>query len=188
MGRTGRRSGADPQLPDPRHGRWTADGGCGSRRPLGEGYVEPATPPAVPYHILTQQLMALALQESGIGRRDWLTWIQRMPAFAGMPLDRIEGLVDWMLRSEILWEDHGILGMGRKGENTYGRRNFLELFSVFVSPPTFRCIAWSSRSRICGRTDLLREARRPSDPAAGWAGVDGESYRLAATTSLCRTH
>ncbi len=27
--------------------------------------------------------------------------------------------------------------MGREGEDTYGRRNFLELFSVFMSPPLF---------------------------------------------------
>lgn len=40
-----------------------------------------------------------------------------------------------MLKREILWEDTGILAMAREGEETYGRRHFLELFSVFMSPP-----------------------------------------------------
>jgi len=100
-------------------------------------YVEPILPPAEPYHILSQQLMALALQESGIGRRDWLGWIQSVPAFANMARERIEGLVEWMLKQAVLSEDEGILWLGRHGEDTFGRRNFLELFSVFMSPPLF---------------------------------------------------
>jgi ATP-dependent Lhr-like helicase len=35
------------------------------------GYIEPMTPPPQPWHILAQQLMALALQERGIGRQEW---------------------------------------------------------------------------------------------------------------------
>jgi ATP-dependent helicase Lhr and Lhr-like helicase len=36
------------------------------------GYVEPATPPPEPLHILAQQVLALAPQERGIGRADWM--------------------------------------------------------------------------------------------------------------------
>jgi ATP-dependent Lhr-like helicase len=46
-------------------------------------------------------------------------------------------LVQWMLQEQILWDDQGILWLGRAGEKTYGRRNFLDLFSVFTSPPLF---------------------------------------------------
>ena len=102
-----------------------------------EGYVEPTVPPATPYHILAQQLMALALQEGGIGRRDWPQWIAGVSASADLPHERIEKLVDWMVEEEILWDDAGILWLGQKGEETYGRRNFMELFSVFMSPPLF---------------------------------------------------
>lgn len=42
-----------------------------------------------------------------------------------------------MIREEILWSDHGILGLGRKGEEEFGSRNFLELYPVFGSPPLF---------------------------------------------------
>ena len=37
----------------------------------------------------------------------------------------------------MLWDDHGILRVGDRGEATYGRRNFMALFSVFTSPPLF---------------------------------------------------
>jgi ATP-dependent Lhr-like helicase len=42
-----------------------------------------------------------------------------------------------MLTQGMLWEEQGILGIGQKGEETYGRRHFLELLSVFLSPPLF---------------------------------------------------
>lgn len=103
----------------------------------GEGYVEPIEPPAEPYHILAQQLMALCLQERGIGRRTWLEWVHGVPAFRDMPAERIEQVVAWMLEQGLLWEEEGILGIGQRGEEAYGRKHFLELFSVFLSPPLF---------------------------------------------------
>jgi len=102
-----------------------------------ENFVEPIQPPPLPLHVLSQQLMALALQERGIGRKDWLEWVRGVPGFAAIPAEHIQRLVAWMLEREILWDDAGILAMGREGEETYGRRNFLELFSVFMSPPLF---------------------------------------------------
>lgn len=102
-----------------------------------DGFVEPIIPPSEPYHVLSQQLMALALQENGIGRHEWYDWISSVQGFADIPSERVEQLVAWMLEKEILWDDAGILWLGRKGEETYGRKNFLALFSVFMSPPLF---------------------------------------------------
>ena len=42
-----------------------------------------------------------------------------------------------MLENQILSEDQGMFWLGSKGEETYGRRNFMELLSVFTSPPLF---------------------------------------------------
>lgn len=102
-----------------------------------EGYFEPVKPPENPYHILAQQLMALALQERGVGRREWFDWIAGVRGFADIPPEQVDQVVAWMLENEILWDDSGILWLGREGEDTYGRKNFLELFSVFMSPPLF---------------------------------------------------
>jgi ATP-dependent Lhr-like helicase len=35
------------------------------------GYIEPVQPPPAPFHVLAQQIMALALQEGGVGRLTW---------------------------------------------------------------------------------------------------------------------
>lgn len=102
-----------------------------------EGYVEPIQPPPEPYHILAQQLMALVLQEHGVGRHTWLEWVADMPGFTGLSAQHIQEMVAWMLSHGILWEEQGMLGIGQKGEETYGRRHFLELLSVFLSPPLF---------------------------------------------------
>lgn len=102
-----------------------------------DGFVEPIEPPPLPYHVLAQQLMALVLQESGIGRLDWFDWIRGVPGFSSMYDERVAQMLSSMLDREILWDDSGILGMGQEGEETFGRRNFMELFSVFMSPPLF---------------------------------------------------
>lgn len=101
------------------------------------GFVEPITAPPKPYHIIAQQLMALALQEKGIGRRDWVGWIKNVVAFAGLTALDVEHLIEYMLTNQILSEDQDILWLGSKGEDAYGRRHFMELLSVFSSPPLF---------------------------------------------------
>jgi ATP-dependent Lhr-like helicase len=104
------------------------------------GFVEPIVPPPEPYHILSQQLMALALQESGIGRLDWFKWIEGVYGFSQLPKESIDELVRWMIETEILSDDAGLLWLGAKGEQTFGRQNFMELFSVFMTPPIFRIL------------------------------------------------
>ena len=46
---------------------------------------KPVEPPAEPYHILAQQLMALVLQERGIGRHTWFEWVASVPYAAAYP-------------------------------------------------------------------------------------------------------
>lgn len=104
------------------------------------GFVEPIVPPPEPYHILSHQLMALALQESGIGRLDWFKWIEGVYGFSQLPKESIDELVRWMIETEILSDDSGLLWLGTKGEQTFGRQNFMELFSVFMTPPIFRVL------------------------------------------------
>jgi ATP-dependent Lhr-like helicase len=49
-------------------------------------------------------------------------------------------MVQWMLSAEILWDEAGILGIGPEGEASYGRRHFMELLSVFLTPPVFQVL------------------------------------------------
>ncbi len=105
-----------------------------------EGYVEPVVPPAEPFHILAQQVLALTLQEGGIGRSRWREWVGTVPAFAAMTAEDIRSVLDYMVERTILFDEAGILSVGPEGERSFGYRNFMELFSVFTSPPS----SWSS--------------------------------------------
>ena len=103
-----------------------------------EGYVEPVIPPPLPLHIFAQQIMALALQEGGITGADWPRWLGRRPGLSDRAVDELATVVTYMTDTGILHEDQGLLGMGAEGERHFGRKHFLELLSVFVSPPLVR--------------------------------------------------
>jgi len=141
MGRTGRRDGTKSNCLFVA----TSDEGLLRATALldlwGRGYVEHVNAPPKPFHILAQQLMALILQERGIGRRAFVGWLAGVPAFTFMPSDQVKALVDHLILTGTLFEDAGILSFGPAGEAAYGRKNFLELLSVFTSPPLFRVLS-----------------------------------------------
>jgi len=146
MGRTGRRSGATRNCLFLTTSRTALVRGAGLIELWRSGYVEPIVPPPAPFHIFAQQLMALALQQGGVGRRTWREWIGRMPAFAKMTDEETESIVTHMLAQGLMNDDEGLLWFGKEGEAAFGRRNFMELLSVFQSPPLFTVRH--------GRTDL----------------------------------
>jgi len=102
-----------------------------------EGYVEPVRPPPKPYHVVAQQLMALSLQDSGVGPTTWAGWLEGLVRTARFCRDDCERLVAHMLDHRYLSQDQGILHIGAAAEERFGRRHLLELFSVFDAPPLF---------------------------------------------------
>ncbi|EHQ53311.1 Lhr-like helicase [Ectothiorhodospira sp. PHS-1] len=105
-----------------------------------QGYVEPVQPPAMPLHIHAQQIMALVLQEQGVIADDIPVWIGGMPGFAAINPRLRQRLLDGMIETGILHSDQGMLGIGRRGEQTFGHRHFMDLVSVFITPPTVRVL------------------------------------------------
>jgi ATP-dependent Lhr-like helicase len=101
------------------------------------GYVEPVQPPPAPYHIFAQQVMALVLQQRGIPRDEISRWLEGVSTFSEMSNERRDEILTWMLEHGILSLDGGVLSFGSEGEKLFGRKNFLEIFSVFLSPPLF---------------------------------------------------
>lgn len=138
LGRTGRRSGTSRNclfLATSENALLRA----GALLELWEaGFVEPVAPPARPLHLFAQQLMALSLQEGGIGVSDWQSWIGRLPAFGDEAEGVLERVVAYLLEHQIMYSDGIRLSFGDAGEDLYGRRHFLELVSVFTSDPVFK--------------------------------------------------
>lgn len=137
LGRTGRRIGAKPNC------LFLSTTEDAFLRALGllklweAGYVEPLWPPSKPYHVVAQQIMALALQEGGIGSATWPEWLGGFLETATVGQRDSTELVKFMVEAGFLADDGGLLWLGEKGETRFGRRNFLELFSIFNSPPMF---------------------------------------------------
>lgn len=102
-----------------------------------EGYVEPVVPPPEPFHVLAQQLMALCLQTGGVAPDQWREWVLRMPGFSGLDADDVERLEGFLLETEVLRSDQGLLWFGAEGEARYRHRNFLELMSLITDAPLF---------------------------------------------------
>jgi len=100
-----------------------------------EPFVEPIEPPPRPMHIYAQQVMALSLQEQGMIAQDIEKWVGAMPGFSAIAQDDKGQVLDYMLSTGVLHSDSGLFGIGRTGEKAFGQKNFMELFSVFTSPP-----------------------------------------------------
>lgn len=109
-----------------------------------KGYVEPIVAPRDPYHLFVQQLLALTLQTGGIRVDGWRDWLGMFPAFANLPSDEVARLIQHLIDSEILFSDGVLLSIGDEGEKRFGRRHFLELVSVFTSPPLFDVVHGSN--------------------------------------------
>ena len=102
-----------------------------------QGYVEPVHPPPFPAHLLAQQIMALTLQETKLGKGAWRGWLGDPHVFGEDVLGVSEDLLRFMLDKNILFSDQGLLSVGQEGEYQFGRYHFIELMSAFTSEPVF---------------------------------------------------
>jgi ATP-dependent Lhr-like helicase len=127
------------------------------------GFIEPAVPPPEPLHILAQQPLALALQQRGVGRGEWLGWVNVVPAFRRVDHPQVEQIVGWMLDRQIHWDEAGVLWLGHEGQDTYGRKNFLDLISVFTAPPLFTVLLGQRELSFVDESTLL--TRREDGPS-----------------------
>ena len=139
------------------------------------GYVEPIIPPPRPLHILAQQIMALALQEKGIGVHDWHRWIGRLPPFAEETEDVVQPILDHLLQRHILFSDGIRLSFGDKGQELYGRRHFLELISTFTSPPIFTVLHGRNELGTVDQITFLRQ--QPEQPIV--LALGGRSWEVS---------
>lgn len=101
------------------------------------GFVEPVDPPTYPVHLLAQQIMALTLQEPGLGRSTWRRWLGDPHVFGEEVDQEGDSILNFMIENETLFADGGQLGFANEGEAVFGRRHFLELMSAFTSEPVF---------------------------------------------------
>lgn len=105
------------------------------------GEVEPARAPAAPYHILAQQIMAVVLEHPGLTASELFRSLTAFCEAAALPHADMVSLLKHLIDQHYLFLDGPRIGIGRKSETELGRRHFLELVSVFTTPPFFKVMA-----------------------------------------------
>lgn len=137
LGRTGRRSGTTRNCLFLTTKEDAFVQAIGLARLWRDGFVEPIEPPAKPFPVLAQQIMALCLQQRDFGRHTWLEGLPTFLTSAGLAADEARAQLDFMLHAGFLVDTGGLLALGTEAEKAFGHKHYLALYSVFNSPPLF---------------------------------------------------
>ena len=98
----------------------------------------------------------------------------------------VRSLVDSMIASQILWSDQGILSFAPEGEAKYGRKNFMELLSVFTSPPLFQVMCGRKELGFVHESTFFNKQQQAVSPAARRSILEDDPSGLAASNRPCR--
>ncbi len=138
LGRTGRRNGARPNCTFFCLSPESLLQAVALLQLAQKGWIEDVRPASQAFHVLAHQVMALILQDGGVSRHRILPWVDVAWPFTGIGEMRFQELIDTMVARDILYEADGLLSLGARGEELYGRKNFFELYAVFTAPPMMR--------------------------------------------------
>lgn len=133
-----------------------------------EGYIEPIFPPPIPLQIAAQQLLALALQDRGIGEHTWTRWLGDPFVFGPETEALLPEITAFLISEGYLDDQGGVLGIGLQAEADFGRKHFLELLSVFTSPPVLSVRHGRNEIGLVPDESLLA---RPPGAGGGGAAV-----------------
>jgi ATP-dependent helicase Lhr and Lhr-like helicase len=110
-----------------------------------DGWIEPLQAPAEPVNLFGQQLLARVLAEGRVGRSSWPGALERVRAQTGLDAALPTRVLEHMLAQDILVEDAGVVAIGPAGEREYGRRNFMDVTSLFLTEPLLT-VRWGQRN------------------------------------------
>lgn len=132
MGRTGRRSGSRRNCLF----LTTSDEAfllaCAITTLWRDKYVEHVKPPPMPWHMVAQQMMALALEKPGTPAHEVVGMGRSQ--FPELAATTVAAVFEFMVAKGILLVSSGLTSMGHEGEKLYGRGHFLDLLTAFASP------------------------------------------------------
>ena len=140
MGRTGRRAGTTPNCTFLATDEDAVLQAAALLELHAEGYVEPAGPSSWAPHVLAHQLIALAMQERGVSKLEWWSWVEGCASFQAIDQATRVAIATHMVDTNILVAADERLMLGEVGERRYGARNFLELYAVFSTPSVLRVL------------------------------------------------
>lgn len=95
-----------------------------------DGWVEPVSPPPFPVHVMAQQTLCRVIERGAIP-------LPQVESF----LKEYEGLLTCLLDRGMLHDDGGLVSIGPESQRLWGKRNYMELLSVFDTPELYTVFA-----------------------------------------------
>ncbi len=108
-------------------------------------WVEPVRLDDRCWPVLVHQLLALTLAQGAVTPDEAWSLLHRVPDFSGIGEEEFDEVVRHMIAEDYLFADAGRLAMGDRAEKVYGRKNFMELYSVFSSPQSYLVVTPQGR-------------------------------------------
>lgn len=140
-----------------------------------QGYVEPVSSPALPYHLLVQQLFAM-LFEHGLELREssYLEAIGSIPGFSEMLEADWVALKEHLVLEGYLIQTGHFLTLGHKAERAFKGRGIADLCVSFDSPRFFSVFQGNT---FLGNVDPLSVTMKREGPVA--IALGGRSWLLS---------
>jgi ATP-dependent Lhr-like helicase len=174
MGRTGRRSGSKRNCWFLATSEMTLLTALAIASLWKSGYVEHVKAPAEPWHVVVQQLLALLLEHGALPEHELLG--RASVSFPEVPVEGIQEVMQSLCERSILWSNEGLIWFGPNGEKEFGRRNFMSLTSVFVSPPQFVILHGQAEVGFVSPVVLLPNPDQPTS-----ISLAGRAWRVVST-------
>ena len=102
------------------------------------GWVESVPTNNRVWSVLVHQILALSLQFGTISPEQCWQYLSVIPDFSGIARNEFESLIAHMVKENFLFLSQGLLSIGDRAEQVFGRRNFMEIYAVFSSPQLYK--------------------------------------------------
>lgn len=146
------------------------------------GYVEPVRPPALPFHVLAEQVLTVLLQRGGLAFSELSEALSRFVVASGLEMADFQELVQFLLQKNFVSQTDNLLWIGPQAEAHWGKKNFMELSAVFYAPPLYKVCHGAIEVGEVHQATFLRsresDCRDTDDYRLGTLVLGGRGWRV----------
>ena len=134
--------------------------------------VEPLHPQKRPYDVLVQQMFLFVHRTRYTTRRQLEQSLRSLPPFAGISATTIGKVITHAIEHGYLTPDGDMLMLGERAEQTFGKANWKDLYSVITGGGEFRAV--TPDGEVIGKLD----ARFVTSQTAGEFSLGGRVWSM----------
>lgn len=95
------------------------------------------------WHILLHQIMAMCLERGAVTPAMLWGQLHHAYCFSEISREKFDQFIGFLLSKDFLHDDGRMYSLGLKAEKAFGRKNFMEIYSVFSTPLEFEVVGLS---------------------------------------------